>query len=113
MEQKKKPTAVKCILGLNIFKLILSLTLFTVFTIKDITVGAVSPDIILYTFLAYAALSIPIFIFANKRQVIGLRVALALDFLVSIPATAVAGFVISIVSLLITFGKAAKSYFNA
>ena len=112
-QEKVKPVSLKAIIYLNAFKILLSLGFFTVFTIKEIQLGNVGPELILYTTAGYTLMFIAILFFINNRNLWGLRIAIALDFAISIPATAFIGLTISFVSLLITFlSKAARDYFQ-
>ena len=108
-----RPGTVKAIFFLLVFKLLLAIVLFIVFTVNEISLGKAGPEIILYTFFAYLALSGLIFYFIHRRNALAVRIALVLDFLVSIPATAIAGFVISAIAFGLTFSKSAKKFWNA
>ena len=109
----KKPLPLRIIFILNAFKILLSLGFYTVFTLKDISIGNADRTIILYTALGYAAMFGFMVFFILKRKIWGLRASIILDFLVSIPATAIIGFIISIVSFALTFNKKVLAYFNA
>jgi len=105
------PNMVKALPVMAIFKVILSLIFFTVFTLKSGSTAGF-PLIILYTSLAYAALTIPLFFFLHKRNIWAVRATLIVDFLISLPASAYIGFVISLVSLGLTFAPKVRAWFT-
>ena len=84
-----QPAGLKAIQILTIFKLILALGMFIVFTLKGITIGSVGPQLILYTGFGYLAMAAGIFYAIRKKHLAGLRIAIFADFVISIPATAV------------------------
>lgn len=106
------PAGIKAIQILTIFKLILALGMFVVFTIKGITIGSVGPQLILYTWFGYLAMAAGIFYAIRKKHLFGLRAAILLDFIISIPATAVVGFAISAVSFGLTFLPTVRNWRN-
>lgn len=107
-----QPNSLKAIQILTVFKLVLALGMFIVFTIKDITIGAVGPQIILYTWFGYLAMAGGIFLAIRKKNLAALRAALIADFAISIPATAVIGFVVSAVSAGLTFLPSVRNWFQ-
>ena len=107
-----KPASLKAIQILVIVRALLVLGFYIVFTVKDIKIGSVGPQIILYTFLAFAVLAIPIFYFIRKRNVKGLRIALLVDLLAALPVSAFISIALSLVELGLTFTKSARNYFE-
>lgn len=113
IEVINKPITLRVIFILNAFKIILSLGFYYVFTFTDLAPeGLADPTKILYTSFAYMVLFGVMVTSILKRSFWGLRLAIILDFLVSIPVVAVVGFVISIVSFGMTFTKSVKKYFG-
>ena len=107
-----KPKTVRAIFILNALKIVIALTFLLVFTFADITIGAVGPTIILYTLIGYIVFFAGMVVSILKRSQLGLQISIILDFLTSIPATAIIGFVIAIVSMALTFTKTSKAYFK-
>lgn len=107
-----KPASVRIIFILNAFKILLAFALYFVFTTRDISIGGADPSIILYTAFGYIILFGAMVYSILNRKVWGLRASIILDFLVSIPATAIAGFLISIISFIVSYRKSAKAYFE-
>ncbi len=109
----KKPIPLRVVFILNLFKIFLAAGLYYYFSTNDITLGSVGPQIILYTMFVYIALFIGIIITITKRNLTALKVVIFIDLLASIPATAFAGILISVISLLLLFfnGKI-KAYFS-
>lgn len=105
--------AVKAMQILVIVRALLTLVFFVVFSVKDITIGAVGPQIILYTFLAFTVLAIPIFYFIRKRNLLATRIAIGVDLLAALPATAFISIVLSVVIFGLSFSRSAKDYFQA
>ena len=54
---------------------------------------------------------VPIILSILKRSMVGIRAAIAFDFVISIPATAIIGFVIAILSMGLTFTATVRAYF--
>ncbi len=107
-----KPGVLRAVFIMNAIKILISLTFFTIFTLNDIQVGKVGPMMVLYTAFGYMAMFAGIVFSILRKNLIALRIFIALDFLVSIPATAVIGLVISGVSFGLTYNKKLRSYFR-
>ncbi len=107
-----KPKSVRAIFIMNALKILLALGFFLVFTFTDVRVGGIGPSIILYTLIGYIVFFAAMVASILKRNLLGLRISIVLDFLTSIPATAIIGFVIAIASMILTFRKTAIAYFN-
>ena len=97
---------------LIVIRFLLALVFYIVFSVKDITVGTVGPQIILYSFIAFVLLSIPIFYFISKRNLLATRIAIFVDFLAAFPATAFISIVLSMVVFGLSFTKSAQHYFR-
>lgn len=107
-----KPKSIRAIFILNALKIVLALSFLMFFTFADITVGAVGPSIILYTLIGYVVFFTGMVVSILKRSQLGLQISIVLDFITSIPSTAIIGFVIAIVSMILTFSKSSKAYFH-
>ena len=106
-----KPKTVRTIFISNLFKVFLALGFYYAFQSGQLHIDGVDPTKILYTAFAYAVLFGGMVISILKRNVITLRVCILLDFIISIPTTAVIGFVIAILSMGMSFTKSAKAFF--
>ncbi|MEL7534097.1 MAG: hypothetical protein AAFN10_22505 [Bacteroidota bacterium] len=104
--------SVKAMQILVIVRALLALVFYIVFSINDITIGAVGPEIILYTFLGFSLLAIPIFYFIRKRNLLATRISIIVDLLAALPATAFISIVLSVVIFGLSFSKSAKAYFQ-
>lgn len=107
-----KPKSVRAIFIMNALKIVLALGFFLVFTFTDIRVGDLGPSTILYTLIGYIVFFAGMVASILKRSILGLRISIILDFLSSIPSTAIIGFVVAIVSMVLTFSKTAAAYFQ-
>ena len=103
-----KPVSIRIIFILNALKVLLALGFYVAF--KDKAEPIIDPVVILYTAIGYAVMFAAIVFSILKRSAWGLRIAIIIDFIISIPATAIIGFVISAVSFGLTFRKSAKAY---
>ncbi|WP_170766088.1 hypothetical protein [Ruegeria lacuscaerulensis] len=110
-----KPVTLRVIFILNALKILLAFGFFTAFQFYGLQVGELvgpqAANLMLYTMLGYMATFACIVISILKRSTIGIRAAIAVDFLVSIPATAVIGFIIAIISMGLTFTSSVRAYF--
>ena len=108
----KKPAPLRVVFILNLFKIFLAAGLYFYFTANDIVLGTVGPQIILYTMMAYIVFFLGIIIAITKRNLLALRIILFADLLASLPASAFAGILISVISLiLVFFNNRIKAYF--
>ncbi len=110
-----KPINLRIIFILNALKILLALGFFVAFKYYDFSVGELRGDaaasVMLYTMFGYIAAFIGMVISILKRVVIGLRVAIIADFLVSIPGKAFIGFAIALISIALTFTNSVRAYF--
>ncbi len=104
--------SVKAMQILVIVRALLVLAFYIVFSIKDITVGTVGPQIILYTFLGFSLLAVPIFYFIRKRNLLATRIAIIVDLLAALPASAFISIALSVVIFGLSFTKSARAYFQ-
>ena len=105
----KKPTTVKIIFILN-FLLVIICFVFFGFAQSKGNVAGVPARTILYTAISYTILFLGLIISIRRFHLISLRIVLTLIFLVSIPATAFIGMIISTISLILSFNKKVKLY---
>ncbi len=110
-----KPVTLRVIFILNALKILLALGFFAAFKFYGLQVGELAgpqaANLMLYTMLGYMVTFACIIASILRRSLVGIRAAIAIDFLVSIPATAVIGFIIAIISMCLTFTASVRSYF--
>ncbi|MFY2824198.1 hypothetical protein [Ruegeria sp. MALMAid1280] len=110
-----KPVTLRVIFILNALKILLAFGFFTAFKFYGLQVGELvgpqAANLMLYTMLGYLVTFACIVASILKRSIVGIRAAIAVDFLVSIPATAIIGFIIAIISMVLTFTASARAYF--
>ena len=110
-----KPIALRAIFILNALKILLAFGFFAAFRFYGLEVGDLAgpqaANLMLYTMMGYVLTFACIVTSILRRSMIGIRAAIAVDFLVSIPATAVIGFVIAIISMGLTFTASVRAYF--
>ena len=110
-----KPPLLRVIFILNALKIFLALGLLVGFKYFDLKVGSVSGQsavtLIFWTMIGYIATFAAIVASILKRSIIGLRVAIVVDFLISIPAKAFVGFAVALIGLGLSFTKPVKAYF--
>ena len=110
-----KPILLRAIFLLFAFKILLSLGLFVGFSYLGFEVGSKGGDeiatIILLTTLGYLATFAAMVVSILNRFMIGLRAAIAVDFVISIPAQAFIGFAIAIIGMGLSFTAPVKAYF--
>ena len=106
-----KSGSVKAMQIITLIRLALVMVFYIVFTVKDITIGTVGPQIILYTFFAFSLTAAAIFYFINRRNLLALRITLLVDLLAAIPASAFISILLSVITFGLSFTKSAKAYF--
>ena len=113
---RDKPILLRAIFLLFAFKILLSLGLFVGFSYLGLEIGSKGggdmATTILWTTLGYVATFAAMVASILNRFVIGLRAAIAVDFLISIPAQAFIGFAIAIVGMGLSFTAPVKAYFD-
>ena len=112
---KAKPPLLRAIFILNAMKILLALGLLVGFKYFDLQVGSVhgpaAVTMISWTMLGYIATFAAIVTSILKRSIIGLRVAIVIDFITSIPAKAFIGLAIAIIGMGLSFTATVKAYF--
>lgn len=110
-----KPPLLRVIFILNALKILLALGLLIGFKYFDLEVGSFSGDravtLIFWTMLGYIATFAAIVTSILKRSIVGLRVAIGVDILISIPAKAFIGIAIALISIGLSFTTPVKRYF--
>ncbi|WP_170754802.1 hypothetical protein [Ruegeria lacuscaerulensis] len=110
-----KPVTLRVIFILNALKILLAFGFFAAFKFYGLQVGELvgpqAASLMLYTMLGYMVTFACIVASIIRRSMVGVRSAIAVDFLVSIPATAVIGCVIAIISMGLTFTTSVGAYF--
>lgn len=108
---RERPKSIRGIFLLTCFKILLAGGFF-VFAVSA-EAPLVPPALIAYTAAAYLILAIPMFILIHRRNALGVRVAIVLAIVASIPVRAFIGIAIDVVALLLTFRTSAKQFFAA
>lgn len=113
---RAKPPLLRAIFILNALKIFLALGLLVGFKYFDLEVGSVSGPaavtMIFWTMLGYIVTFAAIVTSILKRSITGLRTAIAVDFVISIPAKAFVGFAVAVIGLGLSFSRPVKDYFN-
>ncbi|HAA11590.1 MAG TPA: hypothetical protein DCE41_07775 [Cytophagales bacterium] len=107
-----KPRALRAIFILQIALIVISTGMFTVFSLKDISLGGIQPIQILYTTLAYVGILGGMVLTGTKRWIWGFRLFLLATFLVSLPLKAFIGLTVSVITLGLSFHQKARAYFH-
>lgn len=81
----------------------------------DLQVGSVSGPsavtMIFWTMIGYVVTFAAIVTSILKRSIIGLRAAIVVDLVISIPAKAFVGFAVALIGMGLSFSKPVKAYF--
>lgn len=111
----EKPPLLRAIFILNALKIFLALGLLIGFKYFDLQVGSVSGPsavtMIFWTMIGYVVTFAAIVTSILKRSIIGLRAAIVVDFVISIPAKAFVGFAVALIGMGLSFSKPVKAYF--
>ena len=111
----EKPPLLRVIFILNALKILLALGLLIGFKYFDLQVGSVSGPsavtLIFWTMIGYIFTFAVIVTSILKRSIKGLRAAIVVDFLISIPAKAFVGLAIAVIGLGLSITKPVKAYF--
>ncbi len=106
------PKTLKALKIVLIVRLAIVAVFYVVFTLKDLTIGNVGPQIIMYTGMAFTVMLALIFFAIRKGNLWLLRTFIVIDLLAAIPASAFISIVLSLVALVLTFTKSFKAYFQ-
>ncbi len=113
---RAKPPLLRAIFILNALKIFLALGLLIGFKYFDLNVHGVSGPsavtMIFWTMLGYVATFAAIVISILKRSIVGLRAAIVVDFIISIPAKAFVGFAVALIGMGLSFSGPVKAYFG-
>lgn len=107
-----KPLQLRVIFILNVLKILLTIGFYIAFEFTDFTVGGITASMMLYTLMGYVAVFAAMVFCILKRNLLGLRISIAADFLISVPAKAFIGFAIAIICMALTFTASVKAYFH-
>lgn len=107
-----KPISLRAIFILNAVKILLAFVFFTIFSVKDITVGSLDRMYILYTAFGYILTFGAMVFFILRKNILAVRVIIGIDLLVSLPIKAIIGIAIALVSFLLSFNPKVKAYFR-
>ena len=111
LTKKQKPGQLRAIFILNLLLFIICFLFYGVAVSKG-DVGGIPADLVLKTAISYVVIFMLIVVAILKKSLIALRSLHVATILVSIPATAIIGMVFAIISLVLSFHKNVKSYFN-
>ncbi|MGR3617762.1 MAG: hypothetical protein ACU0BB_17235 [Paracoccaceae bacterium] len=74
--------------------------------------GESAATLMLYTMFGYIAAFAGIVVSILQRNITGLRIAIFVDFLISIPAKAPIRFAIAVTTMALSFTASVRAYFN-
>lgn len=111
-DTKKKPIPLRIIFILNGLMMILPFVFYTVFTVKDITIGDLDPIRMVYTGIGYILSFAAMVFFILKRKLLAIRIIIGLNILIALPAGAYIGILIALISFGLTFHGKVKAYFE-
>ncbi len=115
IDGRDKPIKLRIIFILNALKIVLTFGFFIAFKYGGFAVneleGEPAASLMLYTMFGYIAAFATMVVSILKRSMLGLRAAIVVDFLISIPAKAPIGFAVAAISMGLTFTNAVKAYF--
>ncbi len=109
----KKPIPLRIIFILNLLLVIVCYVFYFVFKSKDIELGKVNPEKILYTAISYTVIFAALVYSILNKKLLLVRICTILTFAVSIPTSAFIGIGVSIISFALTFHPKVKSYLNS
>ena len=111
-----KPIKLRIIFILNALKIFLTFGFFVAFKYGGFVLQGLEGDsaasLMLYTMFGYIAAFAAMVFSILRRNILGLRIAIAVDFLISIPAKAFIGFAVALISMALTFTKPVSEYFS-
>ena len=111
IRELKKTTPLRVLMALNAMMMILPFVFYFVITGNKFEVG-VEPFWMLYTGLAYI-LSFAALVFSVlTRNIMGLRIVIVANVIIAIPVSAFIGWIVALVSIILTFNKRVKAYFG-
>ena len=111
----KKPPLLRAIFILNALKIALTFGFFLAFKFFGLSVhgleGSSAAMLMLYTMVGYMATFAAIVVSILKRNIVAVRIAIAVDFLISIPPKAPIGFAIAVIGMGLSFSRPVRAYF--
>ncbi len=111
----KKPPLLRVIFILNALKIVLTFGFFLAFKFFGLSVhgleGNSAAMLMLYTMVGYMATFAAIVVSILKRNIVTMRIAIVVDFLISIPPKAPIGFAIAVISMGLSFSRPVRAYF--
>jgi len=109
----KKPIPLRIIFILYALKVLLAFGFYFLFSVKDISIEKeISQSIILYTAFGYVLTFAMLVFFILKRNLMGVRATIVVDFVISLPSKAFIGIVFAIIAMALTFHKKVRAYFS-
>lgn len=107
----KKPIQLRILFILNLLLVAICFVFYAIAKSKG-NIGGLAPNTVLYTAISYTVLFVALVTAIKRLSLTGLRIVITLVFLVSIPASAFIGMFIAILSMVLSFHKKIKQYFN-
>ncbi len=109
----KKPAPLRVLFILNALMMILPFIFYFVITSKGIDVGGLNPVVMVYTGIGYI-LSFALVVYSIlKKNLTLLRIIIAVNILIALPAKAYIGIGVAIISILLTMNNKVLAYFNS
>ena len=108
----QKPALLRVVFIMNALLSILPFIFYYIFTTKNIEIEGLKPEYMLYTGLGYMTTFILMITTILKRKLYAFRSIFILVILISLPAKAYIGIAFATISILLSFHKKIKLYFN-
>ncbi|ANQ51999.1 hypothetical protein MY04_4664 [Flammeovirga sp. MY04] len=111
--QVKKPIALRIIMVSFLLKVFIAFGLYFAISNGKLDIPNAKPDYILYTAVLYIINLIGMIVSALNGKLQLFRAIIIFDFIISIPAKAVIGFVVAVYSFGLTFHPKVKEFFES
>ena len=109
----KKPIQLRIIFMLNALMMVLPFVFYFVFTMKNISIEGLNPMYMIYTGVGYIISFIILVRSILGRKLLLFRIMFGVNVLIAIPASAYIGILFALLSLIISFNKKVKAYFES
>ena len=110
IKELKKTTPLRILMALNAMMMFLPFVFYFVIIKNNFEVG-VDPTWMLYTGLGYIVSFSALVFFVLTRNILGLRIVIGINVIIAIPVSAFIGWIVVIVSIVLSFNKKVKAYF--
>ncbi len=108
-----KPIPLRAIFILYALKIPLAFVIYGIVTSKEIDLGGIEYTWILYTAFAYIATFAALVFCILRKNLLGLRAVIGIDFLISLPVKAIIGLAFAAISFGLSFHSKVKAYFQS